>query len=151
MPSNLYGVSNCPGIPLSGTFQGSSGNLACPANVETNVIVSAPLIAPSQGYFYCAITGVMGVLLGATPPTFLTIAVKFTTGSDFTNYVVPTGMLVANAEIVTPVTFYSPALTTNWLAPGSIVNVTVLPQGQAIQALSGTAYSYFALIRAPDQ
>lgn len=150
MPSNLYGVANAPGSPFVAITAGGA-NVNCPAGVETVVVQSAPMIAPSQGYFYCMVAGQLAIASGATPPTLLTVAARFSTGSDFSSFQIPSTWLTTNYGFIVPAIFSSINSYLNWLAPGSIIQVTLNPTAQAVTAIGAGTTIGFTLLRSPDQ
>lgn len=147
MPSNLYGVANA-GI-LAGVS--AQGQVTCPAGVETPVIGTAPLIAPSQGFYYPAIFWFVDITLGASLPTQLRFAFRIGTGSDLDVMQYDLAALVASTTInFTAVMFGNPS-SVPWQAPGSVLQATINPQTNGVTANSAAGRAWFALFRAPDQ
>lgn len=147
MSSNLYGVANAQGAP-----QGISlgGNVNCPAGVETVVIQSNPLIAPTPGQFSVLITGLMAVFYGATPPTAINWGVRFNGGSDIILLQWGPATQAAGAWQLLPICVCLGPYSSQWQAPGSAMQITCLPSGSAVTANQYSCISYFTLIRSPD-
>jgi hypothetical protein len=106
------------------------GDVALPAGTETVVMTSLGLVAPAPGNWFPLILGVIAVLLGAVPPTALTIAFK-TGGSDVDTMVVAPALLVANATLNLPLYLLGLNSGSLWIGAGQAVQLTALPTGQA--------------------
>jgi hypothetical protein len=145
---NLYGVANCPTAPQG---QGLSGNTACPAGAETNVITSTPIIAPSNGYFFPYAFGQVGIQCGATPPSACNISLRIGNGADIGSFGIVQNLLVANAVVTFAITLFGGPSQSPWTGAGSVLNISVTPVGQAVTALQSGGACYFGLFRAPDQ
>ena len=147
---NLYGVANAPFF--CGTWNTIGGvDIACPANTETNVVNSNPMIAPSQGYFSPIAWISVLVTLGATPPTSLLVGLRVASGADIATASPGTLVLVANANLYLNFCLVGPSSQTPWVSPGSIINISINPQGQAVTTHFNGTWVVSGIIRAPDQ
>ena len=146
--ANLYGVANAPFID-NPTGIGSS--VACPAGAETNAVPSTAMIAPSNGYYYPVAWGYIPIILGATAPSAVVLALRIGNGADIAQQAIPGTLLVNNATIWVPSIYFGPPSQTPWMGAGSILNISVTPTGQAVTVGNGGLGVYFGLLRAPDQ
>jgi hypothetical protein len=103
----LYGLTPPP-IGLSINAIGNSaiaptlispgGNVTLVAGTETLIVATAATLVGIPGMNYIPIIiGQCVVLMGATAPTALVIAVKYAGGADFDTQTIDAGSLVANA------------------------------------------------------
>lgn len=136
---SIWGVNQSLAGPTIAT---AGSDVACPAGSETNV-VSANVPTGFSG-----INGVMmvdiacAIVLGATPPTALVIALRLGSGADLDSYTISPAALVANAILQ-----IAPTLTSNLSRTGGnssgTMNVTVNPTGQAV-TLKANARALFS-------
>lgn len=147
MPSNLYGVANAPALAVKATF----GGVICPAGVETNLISSPPLVAPSQGYFYVVCNLMIFVAYQPTLPSAVTFAARIGAGADFDSYPVNLANVAVSTGFEYSLTLISPAFSIPWLGAGSVVNTTANPTGFQINTTGIGSQCWFMLVRAPDQ
>lgn len=148
--ANLYGVANPCIIPVAVGLIGGA-NINCPANTETNIIASPPLIAISAGYYYPMVWAYLGILIGATNPTNLVVSIRLGAGSDMDGAVIPPQQLVGNAFIVDTFPLVGSASQAAYTGAGSILNVTINPTAQPVTAELNPSRAVIALFRAPDQ
>jgi hypothetical protein len=146
--SNLYGVANAPGAPQGITI---GGNISCPIGVETAVISSPPMIAPSPGWFSVLITGHISISYGATVPAAINYQIKFSGGSDLFSLQWAPGGQAAGAWQILPFNYCIGPYSSQWQAPGSVLQLTVTATGQPVTAMQFGCIAYFTLLRAPDQ
>lgn len=145
-PANLYGVANPVILPITAS---AAGPVSCSAGVETTLMSTPALVAPSAGYFYPLIWFTFTLNLGATPATGLTIAFKIGGGSDVdTFFTAGFGSYASNYTWLATTLLGQPS-NTAWQAPGSIINITGNSGGQ-LSAIYNMKY-VVALFRAPDQ
>lgn len=125
-----------------------SANVSCPANTETNVVNVTGVAAYGPGNWTPGFLGVLGVSLGATPPTSLVVAARINNGADVSGITVPPAMLVASASLMIPICLWNfPSSTTLWNAPGATFQMSVNPGGQAVTALNVDSAVYYWLLR----
>lgn len=129
--ANLYGVANCPGQPGQLLTIGSV-DITCNAGVETNVMTSPLLSAPSNGYFYAAGWGLLTIATTATPPTQLTIGIRVGSGADSMQVGVNVALLVASAALMVPIGLFTPESQVPWQGSGSTVSIGVTPTGNSV-------------------
>lgn len=125
---SIWGVDQSVGNPQIAT---AGSDVACSAGVETNVL-SITLPAASPGLNLAILVDTMlSVLLGATAPSAMVVAMRVGAGADVDTYTFPPGGLVNSALLQ-----LSPTLTAVFArgsyASGSTLNVTVNPTGQAV-------------------
>jgi hypothetical protein len=122
-----------PANPLKLTL---ASDTSCPAATATVVLDSgaSPLIkAGAGGGWFLTVETVLALVLGATPPTALTIALSLVTaGANQDTYALPVGLLTANAVILATCTLLVPNSGTFWYPTGDEVQITVNPTGQAV-------------------
>ena len=125
---SIWGVNQSlpnPSIVTAGS------DVACPAGSETNVL-SATITAATPGLNLALQSDIACVVvLGATPPTAMTINARVGAGADYDSWTVPPAVLTASANL-----HLAPSLLGNFarnaLAAGSVINITVNPTGQAV-------------------
>lgn len=148
MPGNLYGVSQ-PGAQAA--LATNPGDTACPTGTETNTLTSnTALVAPGQGNWFLLCWYTMVVLLGATAPGALTVAIRIAALADFDSQVLPAVQLVNNATVVLAGCFVSPASQANFFPTGSVINLTVLGTAQPTTFKGSGSRAMFCLFRGPD-
>lgn len=98
---SIYGIA-WPG--LAPTIISPGAPVTLTAGVETAIVAtSATLVGvPNQDYIV-VVVGCCVVLMGATPPTGLVIAARYSGGADFDTQTVDSGLLTANATIEIPI------------------------------------------------
>lgn len=148
MPSNLYGVANAPNIALTVP---AIGNLACNPGVETNVMDSGVMIAPSQGFYYPVIQFQGVFSFGASAPTGIVFAGRIGAGADFATWTANLAGMAGSTFEWFNTTLIGPPSSVPWISPGSHIFVTVNPTAQAITISNVGSYAAVFLIRAPDQ
>jgi len=148
--ANLYGVANAPGFPLAYNLIGGA-DIALPTGVETNIIDSGVITAPSQGYFYPIAWLALVFSLGATPPGGLQIAIRVNGGADQQAYGWNGAFLIASANLMdfhiligTPSQIFAPGA-------GAHVQISAQSQTQPSTARFAGSEAVIALYRAPDQ
>lgn len=148
-PSNLYGVAT----PNRNAFvQGPMGDFLCPAGVVTTVLLSAPVIANSPGYYYPIVWGEVTYVNQATPPSDVYIGLQINGGSfvDHTqsdmNY-----YGAANAGYVQFFCLVGSTSNTLWAAPGSTIGIGIEPFTQPVQYRGYSPRFVCQLFRAADQ
>ena len=150
MGGNVWGTQNPSYVQgFGGTVAGA--DVACPSGSETNVIQIATVVAPTPGQWRTLIVGVLGISLGATPPTAIVLAARIGAGADFDSYQVPVGALVANATLAMPVFLNGPISTTLWFPSAPTVNITVAPTAQAVTVRFVGSRAYCNIWRLGDQ
>src|SRR5271163_4157656 len=104
-----WGTNLFPGSPFILT---AGSPVACPAGSGTIVLDSgaSPLIAAGAGGGFYLFTDLqLVILLGATPPTAMVVALNLVTaGANQDTYTVPPALLVANATIIVGPTLVVP-------------------------------------------
>lgn len=125
---SIWGVNQAPPAPLIVT---AGADVACPAATETNVLGGSVTVA-SPGFNFAIFSDcTFTIVLGATPPTALVIAVRQGAGADYDTYTVNPAGLTASAILQ-----LAPSLAgvfgRNALVGGATINVTVNPTGQAV-------------------
>lgn len=147
--ANLYGVANCPGQPGQQLTVGAA-DVTCNPGVETNVITSPVLLAPSPGYFYVWASGILTLAIGATAPTNIAISIRIGAGADSMGFNINSFLLVANTALMVPIALYTPESQVPWQGAGSTVSITVNPTAQLVIArLQGTSVC-LGLLRGTD-
>lgn len=136
---SIWGVDQTLAAPQVAT---AGSDVACAAGVETNVI-SASLPFGFTGFNAVLFADVACVIvLGATAPSALVIALRLGSGADVDSYTVSPSALVANAVLQ-----LSPALVAALSRSSSggtgTWNVTVNATGQAV-TLKANARSLFS-------
>lgn len=146
--ANLYGVANAPGLPQILTL--TSGDIVCSPNVYTAVITSAPLIAPSTGYFYAMIWAMLEIQLGATIAFGLYGGAAIGAGSFTNTLPYSTAGMAANGFYWLPFCTFTTPSQNAWQGAGSTVSLGLNPQtnGATVKQYSTMTV---ALFRAPDQ
>jgi hypothetical protein len=145
--ANLYGVAN----PLQIGTQGIVLSLIpCPAGVETTV-ASVTMAAPSAGFYYPVIWGIMILQIGATKPNPVNLAGRIGAGADFGTCGLDQTVFNPSSNFMWPFMLAGPASDLPWRGAGSTVNLTVNPTGQAVTAYNAGSFFYCFLFRAPDQ
>lgn len=146
--ANLYGVANAPGLPSLAA--NSTADVNCPSGATTPVIVTAPLIAPSNGYFYAMLWAQLEITMGATVPASIYCGAAIGAGSFVNNFGYATGGFAANGTYYLPFYTFTTPSQTAWQGAGSTVSMGVIPGGQAI-VVRQYSYMMATLFRAPDQ
>lgn len=130
---SIWGVNQSLSNPIIVT---AGSDVACPAGTETNVIsvTATTSFAGMNSVLTVDVTGV--IVLGATPPSALVIAVRVGSGSDADSYTVSPAALVANAilQIAPSLAFVNSRGAANVSAT---LNLTVNPTGQAVTFKAG--------------
>lgn len=125
---SIWGVNQSVGNPQIAT---AGSDVACPAATETNVLaITLPTASPGLNLAILVDTMVT-ILLGATPPSAMVIAMRVGAGADIDTYTFPPGGLTANALLQlspTLAAIFSRGSYTN----GATLNITVNPTGQAV-------------------
>lgn len=147
--ANLYGVAN--GTPQAGIFGnvGSPSNVTCPAGVETTCFTMAAY-GLSPGYYYPIIFAEVLIQYGATLPGALQVAGKIGAGSDFDVAPINVGVVAASTTYFYSYVLVGPESSTIYVPPGSTINVTIAPTGQAVTMLSGGSRCVLWLCRGND-
>lgn len=137
---SIWGVTQSLSSPVIAT---AASDVACPAATETNCLSASVVtgISGMNAYIEASLTGV--IVLGATPPTALAIALRIGSNVDSDIYTVPPAQLVANAVLQIAVSLVISLSRSNGNA-SAILNVTANPTGQAVtfKAQSRVVYSY---------
>lgn len=137
---SIWGVNqSLPGATIST----AGADVACPAGTETNVI-SASVPNSTPGFNSNLFVDVAAVIvLGATPPTALVIALRFGSGADVDSYTVSPAALVASAILQVAPSFVA-ALSRSGTGASGPINVSVNATGQAVTLKAGARglYSY---------
>lgn len=125
---SIWGVNQSVGNPQIAT---AGSDVACSAGSETNALaITFP--GASQGLNVGILVDVMAtIVLGATPPTAMVIAMRVGAGADIDSYTVPPAALVANAVLNLGPTLTAVFARGSYPA-GSTLNVTVNPTSQAV-------------------
>jgi hypothetical protein len=147
MPGNLYGVSQ-PGYTPAAFTVGVDTTMN--SGTETNFFLGSLLTPPAGGNWSVALMCVLPLLCGATPPSSFVWAARIQTFADFDTYTVPPALLVANATVITTVTFVSPALQSNWFPNGGTVQITGLSGAQNSTAKAVGSRMVAMFFRGPD-
>jgi hypothetical protein len=147
---NLYGVANAPGLPTFATLIGAA-NITLPAGVETAIITSPPLVAPSAGFFYPLIFGYSVVTQGAVGAGGATWFARIGNGADFLSISFPGFLLPANASVALPLLGAGAASEVPWRSPGSTITISWNISSGAATCYYPFSTVYFVLLRAPDQ
>jgi len=127
---SVWGIAQPFAIPPIVT---AGSDVVVTAGTETNVLSSATLVATNIGNWYPFIVGVAAVLLGATPPTALVVAVRIGAAADFDTYTVAPAVLTANATLMIPLAFVGANSKTQWNpGGGGVINVTLLSTAQNV-------------------
>lgn len=144
---NVYGIAN-PWFQCVAYTPGGTTN--CPAGSETTIMTTGALVAPFPGDYYPIVWGLAIVTLGATAPSALTISARITGGSDFDSLGIQPLFLTNGATIQIPFFLVGANSPTAWVSPGSTIDITLFPTGQAVtKAATGNRY-LFGLFRGPD-
>lgn len=147
--ANLYGVANSPGQPGQQLLIGGA-DVTCNAGVETNVITSPLLVAPSNGYFYAWASGMLTLVCGATPPTQVTIGIRIGAGADSMQIGINTVFLTASDFFMVPIGLFTPESQTPWQPPGSTVSIGITPlTGIVVARVQGSSVC-LGLLRGTD-
>jgi len=108
---------------------------SCTAGAATTVLQygSSPLLFTyAAGGFFLQCHATLALILGATPPTALTITLNLATAGLQDTYTVPPGLLTASAELLIPVTLFSANSGSIWYPTGDNPQIQVTPTGQAV-------------------
>lgn len=138
---SIWGVNQAlpnPSIVTAGA------DVACAAGAETNVL-SGTITAVGPGQNLALQSDVACVIvLGATPPTAMTINARVGAGADYDSWTVPPAVLTASANLALAPSLVG-TFARNALAAGSTINITVNPTGQAVtfKAQSRVVHSLF--------
>lgn len=144
---SVWGVAKPLLLP---TVFAPSGDVSCPAATQTTVITSGALVALDASNYYPLIWGVVALLMGATPPSACTIQFILGAGAQVDVYTVPPAALTANATLMVPLMLIGVNSKTNWVSPGSTINVQVNPTGQTITTKQVGSRLLMALFLGPD-
>jgi|SRR5215469_8239059 len=147
---NLYGVAT----PGSNPFYTSTiGNVdvVTTAGIETNVINSPPNPPFQPGLYYAYAFGVLWISLGATPPTFLNVSLRISSGSDVAQVQSFNAALVANANLIYPYTLLAQGTPIQNPSPATTLQVSVTAGGQAVTVRGPSSYAWLQWYRGPDQ
>jgi hypothetical protein len=148
-PSNLYGVAN---PVLTSGVQGPSGDFTCPAGVLTVVLQTGPIIAPSPGYYYPMVWGVVIYGTGATPPSDVYVGLTINGGSFVDNYKADGNYYaIANATFDVNFALVGTPSNTLWRSPGSVIQIAIEPFTQPVSYRGYTPRFVYSLFRAADQ
>jgi hypothetical protein len=147
-PSNLYGVANPAILPV---LAGMGAAVACPIGVETNLIDSGALIAPSSGYFYPVVFANITINYSSPATNVIIFGARIGAGSDFDSFGPPGPSVVAGAWQLIFHTFIGSPSNTVWQAPGAHIFITGNPNSQITTVSNFSTQAWFALYRAPDQ
>jgi hypothetical protein len=147
---NLYGVAQPVPMPILVGTVGGGVDVACPAGTETTVFTFPTYAALDHGAYYPVVTLNGCVTLGATIPTQLVFAFKLGAGSDVTASGVPANLFTANGNLFFSTVMFGINSLVSWVAPGSVVNVTLNPTGQAVTMRGSGAQCMLQLFRGPD-
>lgn len=107
----------------------------CTAGAATTVLAwgTSPLLkASAGGGFFAYVSGVLTIVLGATPPSALEILLNLATAGLADTFIIEPGLLLALAEIMVPFVLVSPTSSTHWYPTGDNPQVQVQPTGQAV-------------------
>lgn len=130
---SIWGVNQVLGNPVIAT---AGSDVACAAGTETNAISATTFtsFASMNSVLFCDVACV--IVLGATPPSALVIAVRVGSGGDADSYTVSPTALVANAvlQLAPALAFVNSRGSANVQAT---LNVTVNPTGQAVTLKAG--------------
>ena len=148
--ANLYGVATPIIYPIT-SFLIGAGNVACPANTETAIVRTPPLIAISPGYYYPITHFGIVVQYGGAGPGALQFGYRVVGGSDQQNIGMNAATQLANAEGYWYNVLPGSVSQSAWLAPGTQMEITLNPQTNAVTAIYGGSYTFTWLVRAPDQ
>ena len=148
--ANLYGVDNTVLTPNSAGLIGGA-DVFCPAGVETNIIATPALIAPSNGYFVPMLWLNVAITFAATPATNVSVGARIGAGADFDYYNLNAALIVANATIMLNGFLSGVAAQVPWFQPGSVVYVSLNPTAQAVNARVLGSRALYWLARAQDQ
>jgi len=131
--SGVTAVQGASGPPPAQFTQGS--DQPAPAGNNTTALQMPTTVL--TGKYYSQVWGAVGLLLGATPPTSITLGFAYYGQSSFQTLTVPVGMLVANANLIIPFAVQTP----DWNTANqySIMTVNVLAAGQAVTIKAGTS------------
>jgi hypothetical protein len=147
-PSNLYGVANPVAVPI---ILSTATLIACNPGVETTVLSSAPLVAPSAGFFYPLIFLAFLIQFGATLPTTLSFNARIGAGADFDQM----GLNMSAATALGNIMYYFPLVgipsNVAWAGSGSVLNLTINAAAQLVNFIGSGSRAIVALYRAPDQ
>lgn len=146
MPGNLYGVST-PGFVPVGI---GGGDVALPNDVDTVVLTTGVIKAPSAGYWYISISGPLVFLFAAAAPTAMAIRARVQGGSVFFAYQVAPALLVNNGTLMIPFGAGSNPSGTAFFPVGSIIEIVANPATNAA-TFKGTGSGVFvSLFHGPD-
>lgn len=148
--ANQYGVAN---TPLTATLTSTIGaaDVSCPSATETNVVAQILKGSDTSGFYYPEAIGVLVLVLGATPPGGITIAMRIGAGADIQSFSIAPTLLVASATLMIPIGLVAVASQVPWQGAGSTLNLTVNPTTQAVTAKFATTAVVMRLVRATDQ
>lgn len=125
---SIWGVNQSQPNPAIVT---AGADVACPAATETTVL-SALLSGTTPGINTVIETSVAcAIVLGATPPTAMTINARIGSGADYDSWTVPPALLTASANLSLAPTLVG-ILARGLLLGGATINITVNPTGQAV-------------------
>src|SRR5271154_6135768 len=144
---NQYGVANPIPTP---TVYVPSGDVTCTSSTAVTVVTSGALAALGSGYYYPTISGVLTLLLGASPPSACTVKFILGSGSAVDTYTVEPGLLTTLAELMVPINLVGLSSASAWLGSGATVNVQVTATGQAITCKAVGSRLLIALNRGGD-
>lgn len=130
---SIWGVNQAPPAPLIVT---AGADVACPAATETNCLGGAITVGSPGFNFAIQSDCTFVVVLGATSPTALVLAVRQGAGADYDTYTVNPASLVASAILQLAPSFVG-VFGRNALVGGATINVTVNPTGQAVTFKQG--------------
>lgn len=142
-----WGVASPLALPAA---YNPTGDVACPAATRTVIIAAAGVVAQDVGNYYPFLVCSLAILLGATPPTALSIDFGIGAGSAVDTYTLPPAILVANATVIPHFALVGANSATQWTNPGATINVNLTPTGQAVTLKQVGSRAVVALFRGPD-
>lgn len=148
--ANLYGVANVLSPFSTFTLIGGA-DVACPAATETNIIAATLAGQDTSGFYFPFAFATVVLLMGATPATSITLAIRVGAGADMNTQAIPPAVLVANATVVFPLHIRGTTSQAAYQSPGSVINLTVNPTAQAVTAKFVGCHAAMGLTRASDQ
>ena len=124
--------------------------MTCNSGVDTDALdvggVTSKLSQITDQDFIPFVVGVMTILLGAAAPTALVISYETTLGTPIDSYTVEPGLLVMNAELIIPLSFFGPSSKSLYSGAGATPMITVNATAQAVTVKAVGSRALFQLV-----
>lgn len=128
----------------------AGGDVACPAGTSTPITTGQSTLLVNPGGYVVIVDCTIAILLGATPPTNITVQLTINNGATLNTYNVPPALLVAGATILVPIRMVAPEVTSIFAPPGAPVNILLRPTAQAVTFKAIGSSAWLRIERGPD-